>query len=486
MSIRRVTMGRAWVILAALGLLLALPACGGGDEEGGDQATPVAATGTTSAGTSTLSSATVTPSGKTVEISLWHSEVASNLETIENLARRFNDSQSEVRVKLAYQGLDEEEITKLVASLGGGDVPTIASLAEIHTQRMIDSGAIVPMQEFVDADDYDLSDLDEKAVKYYTLDDKLWAMPFAGAVPLLYYDKVTFREVGLDPESPPKDLDELREASAKMLKRDANGNVTRSGVAIDITGWYLDSILEEHDDLYANNENGRTGRATEVLFDGPTGQAFFQWWHDMVKEGLAIDVGQNPTGADTFLTIGSGRAGMCFGSSAALRSVVDVLEGGLQGRDVELGVANQPGVPGGSGLPGIYGRSFWILKSRPKEEQEAGWKFIKWLMEPEQQAEWYAGSGYLPVNVKAFDLPAAEEIETKYPQFKTIAELYLAAPANTAHLGPLLGPFNEIRIDIVRHAIEEMLVGDKDPIAAINDAAKEANELLEDYNRRIE
>jgi hypothetical protein len=31
-----------------------------------------------------------------------------------------------------------------------------------------------------------------------------------------------------------------------------------------------------------------------------------------------------------------------------------------------------------------------------------------------------------------------------------------------------------------------MLIGDKDPIAAINDAAKEANELLEEYNRRIE
>ena len=63
-------------------------------------------------------------------------------------------------------------------------------------------------------------------------------------------------------------------------------------------------------------------------------------------------------------------------------------------------------------------------------------------MEPEQQAEWYAGSGYLPVNVKAFELPAAKEIEAKYPQFKIVAELYLAAPSNPAHLGPLLGPFN--------------------------------------------
>jgi sn-glycerol 3-phosphate transport system substrate-binding protein len=234
-----------------------------------------------------------------------------------------------------------------------------------------------------------------------------------------------------------------------------------------------------------NNENGRAGRATEVLFNGPTGQAFFQWWRDMVKEDLALDVGLDPTGADTYLPVGAGRVAMTTGDSVALRSVVDALEGGLAQVDVELGVANRPGVPGGTGLPGIYGRSLWIFKSRPQEEQEAAWKFIKWLMEPEQQAEWYAGSGFLPVNSKAFELPAAKEIEAKYPQFKVAADLYLAASVSPVPPGPLLGPQFDVG-QIVRRAVEEMLVGNKDPIDAINDAAEEANELIQDYNRRVE
>ena len=269
------------------------------------------------------------------------------------------------------------------------------------------------------------------------------------------------------------------------MKRDSNGNLTRTGLAIDITAWHLDLVLQEHGDLYTNNDNGRAGRATEVLFNGPTGQAFFQWWHDMVKEGLAINVGRNPTAADTFLTMGSGRTAMTVGASSALRSVVDVIEGGLAQTQVELGVANQPGVPGGTGLPGIYGRALWVLKSRPQEEQQAAWKFIKWLMEPEQQAEWYAGSGYLPVNVKAYELPAAKDIEAKYPQFKTAAQLYLATSSSPAPLGPLLGPQLDVSDRIVR-GVEEMLLGDKDPVAAINDAAKEANEIIAEYNRRVE
>ena len=45
---------------------------------------------------------------------------------------------------------------------------------------------------------------------------------------MLFYNKVTFREVGLDPENPPKDIEELRQASEKMVKRDSHGNLDRA------------------------------------------------------------------------------------------------------------------------------------------------------------------------------------------------------------------------------------------------------------------
>jgi len=298
MSSWRRVMTKACALLIAFGLLLSLTACGGGGGEEGGEVTPGAGT--------------AAPSGEPVEITMWHMEVASNLNAIQELVRRYNNSQSEVKVKLAFQGNAEEQMAKLLASLSGGDLPAIVYLNEENAQRLIDSGAVTPVQEFIDRENYDLSDLAPKVVQYYTVGEKLWSMPFASNVPLLYYNKATFREVGLDPEKPPKDTEELRQVSEKMVKRDAHGNLIRTGLSISITAWHLSTALQEHGDLYVNEDNGRAGRATEVLFSGPTGQAFFQWWRDMVKQDLALNVGLDPTAADTYLAVGAGRVGMAI------------------------------------------------------------------------------------------------------------------------------------------------------------------------------
>jgi sn-glycerol 3-phosphate transport system substrate-binding protein len=452
-------------LIAALLLSLSLAACSGGGEE----ATPAGET--PGAG----------PSGGTVSIDLWHSETAANQDTLQGLISRYNFSQDEVKVQAFFQGTDEELMAKLVTSLGSGQVPALALLVEADTQKMIDSDTIAPVQDFIDREGYDLSDLDQRALKYYTLEDELWGMPFSSGVPLLFYNKVTFREVGLDPERPPRDLEEVRQYSEEILKRDSSGQVVRSGIALDIEDW-PEAMLAEHNDLFVDHDNGRDGRATRVLFDNDTGRWYFQWWHDMVDEGLAFNVGRNPTYANGLLAMVSDRAAMTFSYSAALRSVIDVLEKGVEG--VEIGVSALPGVPGGTGAPLPFGRVLWILNLRPEREQEAAWKFVKWLMEPEQQAEWFAGSGYLPVSRSAIDQPAAKEIVAKYPLFQVPLDLYQKAPATPAALGAVLGPIRQVREELMR-AEEAMLSGAKDPDQALEDAAAESNRIIEEYNRRV-
>jgi sn-glycerol 3-phosphate transport system substrate-binding protein len=457
---------RKFLLTLAVALLssVILTACGGGEE------------GTPTAGTPGAS-----PAAGTVTIDFWHSEVASNQETLDRLADRFNASQNEVRVRTSFQGTYDDAMAKLVASLSTGNVPALILPGDTYMQTMIDSGAVTPVQDFIDREDYDLSDLDQKGVQYYTSQGRLWAMPFTMELPLLYYNKLTFQEVGLDPEKPPQDLEELRQYSEKILKRDAAGNVVRSGIALDIARW-PERMLAAYGDLWVDNENGRDGRATKVLFDNDTDRWFFEWWHDMVDSGLAFNVGRNPSMADGLLAIASGRAPMTFANTGALRSVLDVLAQGVQG--VEIGISGLPGIPGGKGQTCMTSYGLWILNVRPKEEQEAAWKFIKWLMEPEQQAEWFAGSGYLPVSRSSIDLPAAQDAVNHYPLFQQALDLYLNAPATPTSLMAALGPVKKVD-EAVYSAVEEMLSGAKDPDQALADAAAEANAAITDYNQRL-
>jgi sn-glycerol 3-phosphate transport system substrate-binding protein len=444
-------------------LSLVLTACGGGGEPTGKEAT----------------------SGP-VNITFWHSETASGKDNLVKLVDRFNASQNEVKVEPVYQGTDQDLTLKLIASMPSGNVPAIAYMSEPYTQPMIDSRQIVPIQEYLDQEDYDLSDFSPAAIAYYTVDGTLYAIPHGLAVPLMYYNKAPFREVGLDPDRPPRDLDEAQAVSEKLLQRDSAGNITRSGFALDVSPWFLEVMLAGAGELYVNNDNGRAGFATEVAFDNEAGRKFFQWWHDMADKGLLLNTGRGPSaGVDALLAISSKRAVMDISISGALRSIVDVLATGAV-QDIEPGVAPIPGIPGAvpEGSPGVYTRSLWIMSARPQAERDGAWKFIKWLVEPEQQAEWFAGSGYLPVRNSAYDLPAAKGIIASYPEFQIPVDLFAKTATTTAALGPLLGPFQQVR-DAVAEAIESMLSGAASPDEAMEMAVKKGNAAIEDYNRRM-
>jgi sn-glycerol 3-phosphate transport system substrate-binding protein len=454
-------MKKALLVLAVLAYAVALAACGGGgeDEEGAGP-----------------------PTTGPVKIALWHSETAANQESIQRLAERFNASQSEVQVEVAFQGSYVDQMNKTMASLGTGNAPDLILQDANQTQFMVDSGATTPVQTFIDQEGYDLSDFDQKALDFSTVSGELYPMPFTVSVPMIFFNKVPFREVGLDPEQAPATLEEVQEASQKLLKKDSAGNVVRSGIVLEINSWYVHQIHALQGELVVDSGNGRDGRPTEAIFDGPTGERLFRWWDEMLDEGLAFNVGRNPTGLDNFLAVASGRAVMTLTASSALRSVVDVLERGMEG--VELGTGLFPGFADGTGGPQMAGLFLWVLNDGPEEEQEAAWKLVKWLVEPEQQADWFAGSGYLPVRQSAYELPAAQQVMEEYPHFRKPVEAYREVPSNRATQGALLGPMAQVN-EAINHAAEEMVLNGKDPIEALDEAAAAATAAIQEYEQRV-
>jgi sn-glycerol 3-phosphate transport system substrate-binding protein len=64
-------------------------------------------------------------------------------------------------------------------------------------------------------------------------------------------------------------------------------------------------------------------------------------------------------------------------------------------------------------------------------------------------------------------------------------DLYLNSTTTTpAALGAVLGPFHQMR-EALDQAVEAMLSGNKDPVAALEDAAAGADQAIEEYNQRV-
>jgi sn-glycerol 3-phosphate transport system substrate-binding protein len=463
------------VVFVAVGLALlaiVLAACGGG---GGEEGTPATTPG---------GAAAVTPSGEPVTITFWHAMNAANEDTLKRLTDKFNASQDRITVSLVYQGTYDDVLNKVLASLGSSGLPALAQLEDTTTQMMADSGAVVPVQDFIDAEGYDLSDFLPQVLDFYRVGGRLVPMPFNVSNPILGYNKKAFEKAGLDPEKPPTTLEELRQDCQKIV----DAGLAPHGMSLDINPWYFEQFMAKAGVDFVNNGNGREERATEVAFDNEQGLAIFTWWKEMVDSGLALDVGRNPSGTEHLLAIAGRQAEMTITSSASLRSVVDIIESAHASgelTDIDMGAGPLPGLAGGTGGVSVGGASLYIMAARPPEEQQAAWEYIKFLVSAETQAEWFSGSGYIPSRVSSHDLPPAQEVIAKYPQFKAAVDQLAASPVTTATAGPLIGAYQQVR-EAVTSAIEQMVLQGKDPAAALSDAASESNKAMEAYNKRVE
>ncbi len=411
-----------------------------------------------------------------VTVELWHAMTAENDTTLQALARDYNASQDRVQVRLVFQGTYDETADKYLAALRGGQLPAIVQLEETRLQMAIDSGGFLPAQACVEAAGYDLSDHLEPVLDAFTVEDVLWPMPFNTSTPILYYNTTAFERAGLDVDTPPRTFDEMRSFSEQIVSSGA----ARSGFSLELSAWYVEQWLAKANETLLDNDNGRTARATEVRLDTPEALAIFEFVVDMINDGLATSVGRNVSGIDSLLALASGDAAMTIETSAALGSVYAVLDEG-QFPDVGVGVGPMPGPDEGGVLVG--GAALYLVERGASSEQKAAaWDFVRWLNEPEQQARWHAGTGYIPIRKSSVDLPAVADLWAERPGFRVSYDQLVGSTADFG--GPVVGPYRDVREAIVT-AMERMVLQGVAPADALATAKQEADAAIRSYNARV-
>jgi sn-glycerol 3-phosphate transport system substrate-binding protein len=413
-----------------------------------------------------------------VDITFWHAMTAANETTLEGLVDDYNASQDKVRVRLVFKGTYDESLQGYRAAARADDLPNLVQLEETAIQQMVDSETAIPAAACIAASGFDTSDLLPRVLDEFTVEDVLWPMPFNTSNPVLYFNARDFTEAGLDPAHPPATLAELEAASRAIV----DAGAANQGFALEMQSWYLEQLFATSGEPIVDQGNGRDGRATEALLDGEAGQAVFRWADEMLRDGLAANVGRNPGGQDAFLAIASGDAAMTLGTSAALGSIYDVLASNPDlAAKVDLGVAPMPTIDGGGkGGVNVGGAALWLADTGTDEQKAATWDFASWLAQPAQQARWHVGTGYVPISRKAADDPAVTQLWAERPGFR-VAFDQLAASEGPA--GPVIGGYHDFR-EAVTQGLERIADG-ADPLESLTQADAEATAAIGDYNRRV-
>src|SRR5215472_3219886 len=395
-------------ILSAVALMTA--ACVPGAPGGGGQAAAVPAKN-------------VEPANK---LAFWHAMSGINGDAVNRIVDGFNKSQNKIQVEAIFQGSYDDSLAKLKAALPTNSAPALIQVYDIGQRFMIDSGEIVPMQDFIDRDSFDTSDFETAVLNYYKVQDRLYSMPFNASSAILYYNKDAFKEAGLDPG------------------------------------------------------NGRDGRATRVVYNDDKGKSIVDWWKQGVDGGWFFNPGQAPTGNDLAAqSFDAGKVAMYVESTARLRGHITTAQGKFE---VGTGFYPRPNSAPADGGNIIGGASVYILKSRPAAEQQAAWEFVKYVSSPAVQSQWQSDTGYYAIRKAAYNEAPSKEWAGKYPQFLTAVDEIRQAPANRMTQGAVIGVFPEARAR-VQKAIESVLLGQETSSQALNAAAEEITASIDKYNK---
>ncbi|MEL6407249.1 MAG: ABC transporter substrate-binding protein [Chloroflexota bacterium] len=424
---------------------------------------------------------TVTAQDEPIELEFWHAMGGGLGEQTQLLVDRFNESQDGIVVTATFQGSYDDTYNALLASFDTDTSPNVIQNFDLASQTMLDTGRLVPAYELMEATDFD-ADVFVPAVRdYYSDENGMVAMAFNSSTPILYYNAELIAEAGVElPDNDSLSFSELLEiCDAIQANTDAEYCITLGQV-----GWYFEQILANSGGLYYNNDNGRTGRASEVMFNDAIGVEVFEFLTGLYANGYAPNLGNTWTDTDT--TFLAGQAAMIFDSTAGAA--------GLQeGADFEVDTTYIPHADSTerNGVV-IGGAALWLLDSGDEATNLAAWEFMRFMSEEAQQVTWHTGTGYFPVRTS---LQENEELAAFWgtsPNFLTAIEQL--ADTNTVNedgtpnyavLGGRAGPAPAIR-SIVVDAYSRVLDDGLSVQEALDEAAERANQELEDYNAFFE
>jgi len=407
-------------------------------------------------------------------------EQDSRVEVIQQVADAFMAQNPNVVIELVSPSTDYIELFNgALLAAEQGQAPTIIQVEEGLTQLAADSGFFVPIGSV--ATEEQLATLDDilpTVRAYFTIDETLYSVPWNVSNPIMYYNKGMFEAAGLDPATPPTTFDEILTACEALVE--ANPDIAGC-MNFPMAAWFPEQWVAMQNEIIANNDNGRSARASEMNYTSPAMINVMNWLKEMDDRGYFVYSG-TPNDYN-----GEGIAFLSKTSAISLNSTAGLTLfqrfSALQG--VDLGVAPLP-LPNAEATNGVTvgGASLWVTGGLSEAETKAAVDFIFFLTSTENDMLWHQGTGYLPTRISSVEQLTADGWFDENPNFVIAVNQLRNSGDGVANAGAIVGPSAEVRMILIE-AMQSIVDGGETVEAALAAAKARADAVLAEYNALV-
>src|SRR5437660_1296344 len=199
---------------------------------------------------------------------------------IDGYAADFEKANPGIKIKPVYTGTYQDTVTKILTAAKSGEPPQLAVGLSTDMFTLIDEDVILAWDEAAPGPEAKawIGAFYPGFMANSQAEGKTWGIPFQRSTVVQYWNKAAFKEAGLDPEKPPATWNEMAQMAAKLVKKDASGNVSRWGVMVPSTGyayWMFQAFARENGQDLMNREGNRTN------FAHPDVVGALQYWVDL-------------------------------------------------------------------------------------------------------------------------------------------------------------------------------------------------------------
>ena len=397
--------------------------------------------------------------GDVVEIEYWQYNFGARVEAMDALIAQFEAENPGIKVihnaDIPYDNFRDQ----IAASVPAGVGPDVATLFYGWQTAWIDAGFIVPLPE----DAFPPAMVAEEfspMVQASFFEGQLYTLPTAVRTLALFYNKDLMAAAGLDPESPPATLDELKEQAVQCTVKDGD-NFDVYGLIVNPEGqahhWFREVLLRQFGQQPYSDDN------TQVLWNASDGG--YEAWDTFLS--FERDLGTGIAGVyendpDGFLA-----GEVCFHIDGSFRLGTIA----SNAPDLNFGVAE---LPEHNGIKSTFG-SYWThgITSKAAADparMEAATKFLQFITTPAAGLLWVGIVGELPAQLEAASDP------------ELLADEKLGAFAAGLEYAQSTFFVDESKDrQAILDAYDAVILTDADPVAELDFAVETVQDMLDEF-----